>query len=179
MPEDLLGIGDGRDAIAGVLFLQGSTYTLDAIGSLNSSPWTAERTNASPEELKACWRYVHHAVVNSAVSCGIASYISRRWWPMVGWGLQAGYLYCIYASATKKAKMKGAGGFGTIRSQGAWAVPTPATAQPSNRLTGRGGMQAGWKAQPAGFGGATAQDQPAMPVRVVYQAPGNGSSNTY
>ena len=57
--------GVGGSELAAVLFLAAVNETMQAYGTLNSSPWTAESFGADDRRAKAMKEYVAHAVAFS------------------------------------------------------------------------------------------------------------------
>ena len=92
-----------RRGVAAVLFLQSSMYTMDAMSTLNSSPWTAENVGANPDKAASCREYVHHALGNALGVNILASIIAESIWPMLGFLVEGLYLYWIYNRAIKRA----------------------------------------------------------------------------
>ena len=93
----------GADALAAVLFLQAVNETMQAYGTLNSSPWTAESFGADDRRAKAMREYVAHAVVFSMITGVIAAWIGT-----VGVNI---YLVCLYMRASARGQAAGAEGW--------------------------------------------------------------------
>jgi hypothetical protein len=98
MDVEFLGNGDNR-MVSALLFLAGGGYALNAMSSLNSSPWTSENFGADTEKAKSSREYVRHALVVSTVFAGVATYIAHNWWPMVGNVAIGLYMFWLYERA--------------------------------------------------------------------------------
>ena len=61
---DGMAVSDNR-AMAALLFLAASNETMQAYGTLNSSPWTAESFGADERRAAALREYIAHAVAYS------------------------------------------------------------------------------------------------------------------
>jgi hypothetical protein len=125
MPGAEVGAGVDRDALAALLFLGAINETMQAYGTLNSSPWTAESFGADERRAKALREYVSHAVVFSLATGGIAAYVAKgrkaTYSIMGGIVLTNGYLVWLYARASRRGRAAGDTG---------WANSTPAPAAP-------------------------------------------------
>lgn len=121
-----ISFGMGSDAgrmAAAILFLQSSMEAMDVYSALNSSPWTAESFGSDPKKRAACLEYVHHGIGVTAFYCGVAGILARNWWPIIGGGLTAGYMYWLYRRALSRAQASGSRSWDDSGSPGA----TPAT----------------------------------------------------
>lgn len=108
---DGLNPGSGGNAVAAILLLQALTNVFDTASALNSSPWTSENFGADPEKARSCREYVLHSVVWSSSMCGLAAYIARSWWPLLGAGLANAYLYWLYERALSRGASAGTRGW--------------------------------------------------------------------
>lgn len=97
----------GGSSAAGIGFLVGGLYSLDAIGGLNSSPWTAQSFGGDPAKNAAVRSYVKKAVVVSTIAAGIGGLIDRSPWPLIGVTAMNLYLMYIYRDALAKAEASG------------------------------------------------------------------------
>lgn len=98
---------DTRRMLAGLLFLEGSMYTLDAYSTLNSSPWTAESFGGDPQKADACLYYVRHAVVYSSLFTFASGAIAGSYMPLIGSAANNTYLYWLYKRALRRARSSG------------------------------------------------------------------------
>ena len=105
-----VGFSNGRRAVSALLFMQAGMYSLDAMSTLNSSPWTSENFGADPVRAKTAREYVWHAIgvgsgycVLSAIVAGPDYFI----WPILGAFANGVYLYWIYDRALKRAQQTG------------------------------------------------------------------------
>lgn len=104
-------LGADRDAIAALLFLGAINETMQAYGTLNSSPWTAESFGADDRRAAALREYVTHAVVFSLLTGGMAAYIAQgakaTYSIMGGIVLTNAYLVWLYARASRRGRAAG------------------------------------------------------------------------
>jgi hypothetical protein len=103
--------GVAADAMAAVLFLAAINETMQAYGTLNSSPWTAESFGADDRRAKALREYVAHAVVFSMMTGTVAAVIARGRRATVAIiggtiGTNA-YLVWLYTRASKRGRAAG------------------------------------------------------------------------
>ena len=101
----------GGDALAAVLFLGAINETMQAYGTLNSSPWTAESFGADDRRAKALKEYVAHAVVFSMGTAAIAAYIAdgrkATWSIFLGAAGVNVYLVWLYMRASNRGRAAG------------------------------------------------------------------------
>ena len=104
------GVSDS-DALAAILFLGAINETMQAYGTLNSSPWTAESFGADDRRAKAMKEYVAHAVVFSMGTATIAAYLAKGRKATLAIFLGAagvnGYLVWLYMRASKRGREAG------------------------------------------------------------------------
>jgi hypothetical protein len=114
------------DAIAALLFLGAINETMQAYGTLNSSPWTAESFGADDRRAAALREYVAHAVVFSMLTGGLAAYVARgrkaTYAIMGGITLTNGYLVWLYARASRRGRVAGSSDWANS-GQGAQGAP--------------------------------------------------------
>lgn len=114
MPDFAAGAG-GSDALAAILFLSAINETMQAYGTLNSSPWTAESFGADDRRAAALREYVTHAVVFSMVTASIAAYVARgqkaTWAILLGAAGTNVYLVCLYNRASRRGREAGSDGW--------------------------------------------------------------------
>ena len=105
----------GGDAVAALLFLAAINETMQAYGTLNSSPWTAESFGADDRRAKALREYVAHAVVFSMATSAIAAFVARgktaTWAIMLGAAGTNVYLVWLYSRASIRGKAAGSAGW--------------------------------------------------------------------
>lgn len=104
---DVDTMGYARNAIGAVLFLQAGTQVYDAISAINSSPLTAERYGADPQQAKSAMEYTYHGMVLAGVYCAIAALASQSWWPIIGMVPGDVYLFWLYKRAIRRAQDRG------------------------------------------------------------------------
>jgi hypothetical protein len=101
----------GRNEMAAVLFLSAVNETMQAYGTLNSSPWTAESFGADDRRAKAMKEYVAHAVTFSMLMGIVAATIARGQKATVAIiGGTVGvnvYLVWLYMRASKRGRSAG------------------------------------------------------------------------
>jgi hypothetical protein len=103
----------GQSALAAVLFLASINETMQAYGTLNSSPWTAESFGADDRRAKAMREYVCHAVVFSMVAAVIAAWVAHgrkaTWSILLGAAATNAYLVWLYLRASRRGLEAGTG----------------------------------------------------------------------
>ena len=114
MPTFTEGATQG-DAVAALLFLAAINETMQAYGTLNSSPWTAESFGADDRRAAALREYVAHAVVFSMATGLIASYVARgkrATWAIIGGTVFVNaYLIWLYRRASERGRQAGSAGW--------------------------------------------------------------------
>lgn len=104
---DNLDLSGARGPIAAMLFLQSSTYAMDAFSALNSSPWTAETFSAGDEDReRACKEYVWHACGFCAAYALASAFMAQSWWPIIGMSVTLGYMVWLYMRALARGKAR-------------------------------------------------------------------------
>lgn len=108
--EEAFATAGGSRGTAAMLFLGGVYVSLDAMSTLNSSPWTAESFGGHPEKEESLKEYVHHALAVSlgcsAISASIAG--PKLWMaPILGTLIVNAYLYFLYTRAIRRARERG------------------------------------------------------------------------
>jgi hypothetical protein len=101
--------GDKR-ALAALLFLAASNETMQAYGTLNSSPWTAESFGADDRRAKALKEYIVHAVVYSTIYAAASAAIAGGMlgvWIMAGSVVTNVYLVWLYMRASMRGRQAG------------------------------------------------------------------------
>jgi hypothetical protein len=101
------------DAAGATLFIVAYGQVWEVISALNSSPWTAENFGADQGKAKSAREYLAHSTANGAAIAGIASWISRRWWPLIGASIGIGYAWWIYQRALRRATASQSDGWGS------------------------------------------------------------------
>jgi hypothetical protein len=100
------------DAFAALLFLAAINETMQAYGTLNSSPWTAESFGADDRRARAMKEYVSHAVTFSMGTSLIAAWVARgkkaTWAIILGAAGTNFYLVWLYLRASKRGRAAGA-----------------------------------------------------------------------
>lgn len=106
---------NGGDAVAALLFLAAINETMQAYGTLNSSPWTAESFGADDRRAAALREYVGHAVVFSMATSGIAAFVARgktaTWAILLGAAGTNAYLVWLYSRASMRGRAAGSAGW--------------------------------------------------------------------
>lgn len=117
LPDLNTGV-DLREALGAVLFGQAAVYTLDAWGTLHSSPWTAETFGVDPKKADRTRKYVRKAIGVSLVLALISSYSSHSAWPIIGTVGMNAYLWWTYEQAIAYAQTNAG------QPTGSWENPT-------------------------------------------------------
>lgn len=106
--EDSISSGD---ALAAVLFLAAINETMQAYGTLNSSPWTAESFGADDRRAKALREYVTHAVVFSTGTSLVAAWVAKGRKAtaaiLLGTAGTNAYLVWLYTRASRRGRAAG------------------------------------------------------------------------
>ena len=138
------GFGLGSDAArvgSAILFIQASTNAMDVFSALNSSPWTSESFGADPDKAASCRRYVYHSLGVTAFYSFSAAALAKSFWPILGWGIAAAYMYMLYERALEKAQASGSTSWGD--SGAATGQPQPAPQQPAPQEIERALVESG------------------------------------
>jgi hypothetical protein len=96
-----------KNAAGAMLFLQAITNVYDAISAVNSSPLTAERYGADPQQAASAMEYTYQGMALSGFYCIGAALIAGSWWPILGAIPGDIYLYWLYRRAIKRAQERG------------------------------------------------------------------------
>lgn len=106
--EDVAAFGDGtKRGIAAILFMGGVYISLDAMSTLNSSPWTHRTFGRDPAKRKTAQQYVRLAIGVSFALSGISAYIAGSPWPLIGTGVTNAGLWWVYHQAGQQASEGG------------------------------------------------------------------------
>ena len=115
---DLSGFTNGTsddDALAALLFLAAINEAMQAYGTLNSSPWTAESFGADDRRAAALREYVAHAVVFSMATATAAAFLARgkkaTWSILLGAAGTNLYLVWLYSRASLRGRAAGSAGW--------------------------------------------------------------------
>ena len=115
MPDSFTAGMGGDDVGSALLFLAAINETMQAYGTLNSSPWTAESFGADDRRAKALREYVAHAVVFSMATSLIAAFVARgkkaTWAILLGAAGTNAYLVWLYSRASVRGRDAGASGW--------------------------------------------------------------------
>lgn len=109
MPAEV--IDTNKRAIAALLFLAASNETMQAYGTLNSSPWTAESFGADDRRAQALKEYIVHAVVYSTIYAVASAWIAGGklgLWIVAGATVTNIYLVWLYLRASQRGREAGA-----------------------------------------------------------------------
>lgn len=105
------GAGVGRNEMAAVLFLAAINETMQAYGTLNSSPWTAESFGADDRRAAALKEYVTHAVIFSSATALIAARVANGTKAtaaiLAGVAITNAYLVWLYIRASRRGREAG------------------------------------------------------------------------
>ena len=113
----MAGLEEGArgNELAAVLFLGAINETMQAYGTLNSSPWTAESFGADDRRAAALKEYVAHAVTFSMLTSFIAAWVAhgrKATWAIVLGALGTNaYLVILYMRASRRGREAGAQGW--------------------------------------------------------------------
>lgn len=114
MPAFEAGLS-GSSELAALLFLASVNETMQAYGTLNSSPWTAESFGADDRRAAALREYVTHAVVFSLFTGAVAAWVAQgakaTWAIMLGTVGVNAYLVWLYARASRRGREAGDAGW--------------------------------------------------------------------
>ena len=114
MPIELQASGN-RNELAAILFLGAINETMQAYGTLNSSPWTAESFGADDRRAKALKEYIAHAVAFSMATSVIAAVVADGQMATAAIILGAAgtnaYLVWLYLRASKRGRDAGDAGW--------------------------------------------------------------------
>jgi hypothetical protein len=112
------GLEDGTargNELAAILFLAAINETMQAYGTLNSSPWTAESFGADDRRANALKEYVAHAVAFSMTTSFIAAWVAhgqKATWAIILGALGTNaYLVWLYSRASTRGREAGASGW--------------------------------------------------------------------
>ena len=119
------------NALAAILLLAAINETMQAYGTLNSSPWTAESFGADDRRAKALKEYVSHAVVFSMATGTLAAVVAHGSKAtaaiMLGTAGTNAYLVWLYTRASKRGRAAGSSdwanassGHAGVRPGGRW-----------------------------------------------------------
>ena len=117
----------GNDALAAVLFLASVNETMQAYGTLNSSPWTAESFGADDRRAAALKEYVTHAVIFSMGAAAVAAYVANGKKATVA--ILAGavgvniYLVWLYTRACRRGRAAGSAGWANSTESSSYTTP--------------------------------------------------------
>lgn len=91
-----------RRGLAGALFLLGVDTAYNVYGGTNSSPQT---TNVFGDKTRrrTLMKYVWIGGAKTLLYTGIASWLQRSWWPLIGGGMAAAIMHYLYVDAAKAA----------------------------------------------------------------------------
>jgi hypothetical protein len=113
--------------MAAILFLAAINETMQAYGTLNSSPWTAESFGADDRRAKALKEYVAHAVVFSMGAGLVAAWVahgSKATAAVLGGTIAVNvYLVCLYTRASKRGRAAGSSDWANASSGRAGVAP--------------------------------------------------------
>jgi hypothetical protein len=105
--------GATGNELAAVLFLAAVNETMQAYGTLNSSPWTAESFGADDRRANSMKEYVAHAVVFSMVTAFVAAWVATdkkgKFAIILGTIATNAYLVILYLRASDRGKAAGSG----------------------------------------------------------------------
>lgn len=102
MADQLAGLGTARKGLAGALFLLGIDTAYNVYGGTNSSPQTTD-VMTDPNRISGLMKYVWIGGGKVVVYTGLASWLARSWWPLIG-GLTGGIaMHCLYVHAKNQA----------------------------------------------------------------------------
>lgn len=115
MPAGFEAGASNANALAAVLFLAAINETMQAYGTLNSSPWTAESFGADDRRAAAMREYVTHAVIFSTATSLIAAWVADGQAATAAIILGAAgtnvYLVWLYLRASKRGRAAGDAGW--------------------------------------------------------------------
>ena len=92
-----------NQAVQGLGFAAGIYLALDAMSTLNSSPWTHETFGGNPGKAESAQRYVRLSIVTSTALATMTSWLMGSLTPLVGSTVANVGLFYIYHQAKTKA----------------------------------------------------------------------------
>ena len=107
MAGEMTDVGRTNRAVQGLGFAAGIYLSLDAMSTLNSSPWTHETFGGSPGKAESAQRYVRLAIVTSTGLAMLTSYLMGSLTPLAGSTVANIGLFYIYHQAKVKAVGRG------------------------------------------------------------------------
>lgn len=107
MAGELGGEARTNRGVVGLGFMGGVFLALDAMSTLNSSPWTHETFGGDPGKAQSAQRYVRMSIVTSTGLAVLSSAIMGSISPLVGSAVGNAGLFYVYWQAGSKAASKG------------------------------------------------------------------------
>lgn len=98
--------GDNRTArgVQGLGFAAGIYISMDAMSTLNSSPWTHQTFGGDPGKAESAQHYVRQAIGASTALAALTSYLMGSWSPLAGATVSNAGLFYVYWRAGRKAQ---------------------------------------------------------------------------
>lgn len=96
--------GNEANATAGLGFMVAFGEFFNIVSALNSSPWTAENFGGDPGKERSARRWVVESVAVGGGLGIVGSLLTKTWWPAIGTGVAAVYVYASYDKALRKAR---------------------------------------------------------------------------
>ena len=85
--------------LSALLFLGGVYVAMDAMSTINSSPWTHETFGTDPKKAESQQWYVRQAMISSLALSGASSVIGHTPVPFFGTLVADAYLWWLYRRA--------------------------------------------------------------------------------
>ena len=90
--------------LRGVALLIGGMYALDVFSSFMSSPWSTEAfAEGDPGKAASARRLVAMSIVTGLTAGGVASYLDRDPWPLVGAAATSAFMWYLYEDALARS----------------------------------------------------------------------------
>lgn len=91
-----------RRGLAGALFLLGVDTAYNVYGGTNSSPQTTDVFGDATRR-RTLMKYVYIGGFKTIFYTGVASWLQRSWWPLIGGATAATWMHCLYVHAARQA----------------------------------------------------------------------------
>jgi hypothetical protein len=104
--------------LAGLSFAVGFGEFFNVVSALKSSPWTIENMGADAGKRNSDHEYTWHAIIVGNGAFGLAAWLQRQPWILVGSLTASGYIFWLYRRAGQRAQATGSEGWGTGQDTG-------------------------------------------------------------
>ena len=111
-------LGSAEAAVAGLSFAVGFGEFFNVVSALKSSPWTIENMGADAGKRNSDREYTWHAIIVGNGAFGLAAWLQRQPWILVGSLTASGYIFWLYRRAAQRAMITQSEGWGTGQDTG-------------------------------------------------------------